>query len=44
MTFLDLWETDSPFNTGGYSNTARIVRLRLTYLWILYSLKTRAPP
>jgi oligopeptide transport system substrate-binding protein len=20
MTFLDLWETDSPFNTGGYSN------------------------
>ena len=20
MTFLDLWETESPFNTGGYSN------------------------
>jgi oligopeptide transport system substrate-binding protein len=20
MTFLDLWETDSSFNTGGYSN------------------------
>ena len=20
MTFLDLWESDSPFNTGGYSN------------------------